>query len=299
MLQNLQNMTPYLKFALIVAFALLQTRTTAQTAQLSYVNLNDTVFVFGDKINIREKPASDAKAVTQLNIGEMLIVTEITETKTTLNNLEMPWYKVRFKGQQTGYVWGGLISVTGLQKVGDVQFVAGIVKQTKAVKSEEDLPEYQIEMRAIKAGAVVHKVSMNIGGYGYFHAMETEIGARGLKGYNAILGVTLSYDACGYPWNDWYVLWDGKQLSSLPVCVSVSDAGVFSHRERYVFPQPLNEYETGHYGDESQLFFAIEHTEREEQEDGSWDENAWERARLMKKVGDNWVKPKNMNEPKQ
>lgn len=293
-------MTPYLKFALIVvAFALLQTRTTAQTAQLSYVNLNDTVFVFGDKINIREKPASDAKAVTQLNIGEMLIVTEITETKTTLNNLEMPWYKVRFKGQQTGYVWGGLISVTGLQKVGDVQFVAGIVKQTKAVKSEEDLPEYQIEMRAIKAGAVVHKVSMNIGGYGYFHAMETEIGARGLKGYNAILGVTLSYDACGYPWNDWYVLWDGKQLSSLPVCVSVSDAGVFSHRERYVFPQPLNEYETGHYGDESQLFFAIEHTEREEQEDGSWDENAWERARLMKKVGDNWVKPKNMNEPKQ
>jgi hypothetical protein len=293
-------MTPYLKFALIVvAFALLQTRTTAQTAQLSYVNLNDTVFVFGDKINIREKPASDAKAVTQLNIGEMMIVTEITETKTTLNNLEMPWYKVRFKGQQTGYVWGGLISVTGLQKVGDVQFVAGIVKQTKAVKSEEDLPEYQIEMRAIKAGAVVHKVSMNIGGYGYFHAMETEIGARGLKGYNAILGVTLSYDACGYPWNDWYVLWDGKQLSSLPLCVSVSDAGVFSHRERYVFPQPLNEYETGHYGDESQFFFAIEHNEREEQEDGSWDENSWERARLMKKVGDNWVKPKNMNEPKQ
>jgi hypothetical protein len=297
--QNLQNMTQYLKFAIIIALSLLQTRATAQTVQLFYVNPNDTVFVFGDKINIREKPASDAKSVTQLNIGEMLIVTEITETQTTLNNLKMPWYKVRFKGQQTGYVWGGLISVTGLQKVGDVQFVTGIVKQNTVTQTDESLTDYQVEMRAIKGGAIVHKVNTKITGSGYFHPMETEIGARGLKGYKAILGVTLSFDACGYPWNDWQVLWDGKQLSSLPVCVSVADGGVFSHTERYVFPQPLNDYETGHFGDESLLFFAIEHNEREEQEDGSWDENSWVRARLMKKVGDNWVKPKNMNEPKQ
>ena len=79
-------MTPYLKFALIIALSLLQTRATAQAVQLFYVNPNDTVFVFGDKINIREKPASDAKSVTQLNIGEMLIVTEITETQTVGTN---------------------------------------------------------------------------------------------------------------------------------------------------------------------------------------------------------------------
>ena len=291
-------MIPYLKFAIVIAIAFLQTRTSAQTAQLFYVSPKDTIYVFGDKINVREKPASDAKAVAQLNIGEMMIVTEVTETQTTLNNLKMPWYKVYFKGQQTGYVWGGLISVIGLQQVDDVQFVAGIVKQNTVTQTDESLTDYQVEMRAIKGGAIVHKVNTNINGSGYFHPMETEIGARGLKGYKAILGVTLSFDACGYPWNDWYVLWDGKQLSSLPVCVSVADGGVFSHSERYVFPQPLNEYVTGHYGDEANLFFAIEHTEREEQEDGSWDENAWVRARLMKKVGGNWVKPKNMNEPK-
>ncbi len=260
-------------------------------------NPGDTAAIFGDKINMRAQPSTDAGTVTQLAAADQVSILEVSDKTATLNGLTLPWYKVQALGtRSTGYVWGGLLSIMPPTLSNGVQLVAGAVK---SVPGTGDNPaEYQFELRAVRNGAVVNKISTSIksGGHAYFSSVEQ--GARGLKGYSLLLIMNMGYEACGYPWYEWYVLWDGSQLLALPVCESIADAGVFSHTESYMFPQGPDEYSPGHYGPEDQVYFAIEHHEMEELDTGGWNENSWKRVRPMTRSGKQWIRPKKMDEPK-
>jgi Bacterial SH3 domain len=260
----------------------------------------DTVSVFGDKINVRSQPSTDAGTVTQWVAGDLLRIVEASTQTATMNGITLPWYKVQSLDKRTsGFVWGGLLSVLPPSKLGDTRFVGGIVKMNPG-KEPENLPDYTFEIRAVRNSAVVSKAMTNIKGQGYIYFHPVEAGARGLKGYTGLMTMTLSGEACGIPWYDWYVLWNGSQLSSLPVCESISDADVFSHLERYLFPQGGDEFTPGHFGAEDQVYFAISHEEKVEREDGTgWDENGWTRARLLRWDGKQWIRPKNMGEPRE
>jgi hypothetical protein len=258
---------------------------------------NDTTYVFGDKINVRAEASINAATQAQLVAGDEVIIVAELETKTTLNGVELPWYQIRYQNNQKGFVWGGLLSVLGKSTLKDVRFVAGV---TKAVKTKvEEGAEYTIEVRAIRNGTVLQKLSKNIKNQGSMHYRPLEIGARGLKGYSALLIVEMGFEACGYPWNEWYILWNGNQLFPLPLCESVADGGVFAHVERYEFPQGPDENTPGHIGKEDEVFYTIEHIETNELEDGSgYDEDSWKRSRRMRWDGKQWNKPLNMNIPK-
>lgn len=260
---------------------------------------SDTVSVFGDKINVRSQPSTDGATVTQLVAGDLLRIVETATQTTSMNGLTLPWYKVQSLDRKiNGFVWGGLLSLMPPTTIGDTRFVGGVTRMV-AGTSSENLPGYTFEIRAIRAGAITAKAGTQIQGDGFVYFQPVEKGARGLKGYSALLQLTLSGEACGIPWYDWYVLWNGSQLSSLPVCQSISDADVFSHVETYLFPQGRDEYTPGHFGGDDQVYFSISHEEKEEREDGTgWDENGWTRARLMRWDGKQWIRPKNMGEPR-
>lgn len=273
---------------------------SAQENYLYQWSVKDTVAVFGDKINVRSGPATDASVVTQLTAGEEVIVTEVTEQATTLNGVKLPWYKVQWNnGKSSGFIWGGLLSIMKPASTGDVHFVAGVLKSVRG-KEQEDQPTYSFEIRAVRNGGVLSRVATSIKSEGSVHLLPAEQGARGLQGYATLMTLSIGYEACGYPWQEWYVLWNGSQLSALPLCESIAEGGIFSHTEKYVFPQGPDEFTPGHYGDANLLYFSIAHTERDERQDGSgWDENSWERARLMRWDGKQWIRPKNMGVPKQ
>ena len=259
----------------------------------------DTVSVFGDKINVRSQPSTDAAGVAQMAAGDLLKIVETSTQTTTMNGFTAPWYKVQsLNGKTTGFVWGGLVSIMPPTVIGDTRFVSGVTKLV-SVPNADKLPVYTFEMRAIRNGAITSRTSTTIEGQGMAYFQPLELGARGLKGYSALMQLTLSGEACGIPWYDWYVLWNGNQLSSLPVCESIADADVFSHIESYVFPQGGDEFTPGHFGGEDQVYFSIAHQEKAEREDGSgWDENGWTRVRLMRWDGKQWIRPKNMGVPK-
>lgn len=268
-------------------------------AQFVNFEVNDTTYVFGDKINVRSKPALDATTLTQLVAGDEVIILEVLKEKnTTLNGLDLPWCKVRFQNNQTGFVWAGLLSAMKKQALGEVRFVAGVVKATR--ENPDDIPDYALEIRAVKKGVILDKKAVNIRNEGSIHPRNLEPGARGLKGYRALLILSMGYEACGYPWNDWYVLWDGSKLQPLPVCSSVADAGAFSHVEEYLFPQGEHEDSPRHYFGEDKVYFSISHYEEEalETDDGGWNENSWRRVRPMRWDGKNWIRPKEMGVPK-
>lgn len=259
----------------------------------------DTVSVFGDKINVRSQPSTDAAAVTQMVAGDLLRIVEAGTQTSTMNGITLPWYKVQsLNGKTSGFVWGGLLSIMPPSSMGDTRFVGGLLKMV-AGQEPENTPDYTFEIRAIRNGAITSKATTNIKGDGYIYFHPVEKGARGLKGHSGLMMLTLSGESCGVPWYDWYVLWNGSQLTSLPVCESIADADVFSHLESYLFPQGLDEFTPGHFGAEDQVYFSIAHEEKEEREDGTgWDENGWTRARLMRWDGKQWIRPKNMGEPK-
>lgn len=272
--------------------------------QIVEFNPNDTTYVFGDKINVRSAPGTDAAVAAQLSAGSEVVILERREEKTTLNGVELAWYKVQFNGNQTGFVWGGLLSAWGKKRDGDVQFVANVLKGVK--KSPEDLTEYTFEVRAIRGNTILSRQSISIATEGsVWNRYPVEPGARGLKGYKTLVQFGVGFEACGYPWYNWYLLWNGTQLVPLPLCESIADGGVFAHVESYLFPQPgpdngFGQSDPGHYQGDSAVYFCIEHTETEEKEEGKggWDENSWKRVRPLRWDGKQWIRPKNMGEPK-
>lgn len=270
----------------------------ALTAQISPLSENFTTYVFGDKVNVRSEPKSDASVVAQLNGGEAVTILEVSDKTFNSSGNVQPWYKVRFNKTQTGYVWGGLLSYIGEAYSQDIRFAVGIVSARTAKKEKTELTEYTLETRVYNlSGAVLSKTAQTVSvsnGY-YFSASPVRVGALGLKGYTALLRTTLSFDACGYPAYDWYVLWDGTKLVPLPLCSSVGDADVLGHTEKYLFPKPEDDNSQGHNGASDQVFFYLEHTEKEELGDegsGGWNENSYVRVRPMKWDGTKFIKPK-------
>lgn len=283
------------KLLLACLFCLFFQNLDAQELVMSFVE-GDTTYVFGDKINARQEPNTTAGVVDQLLAGDEVIIVKATETRSNLNGVDLPWYLVRFKNKQQGYVWGGLLSVMRKAEIKDIRFVASV---TKGVKPKEGPTEYTVELRAVRQNVVMQRITKNIKSDGYLYSHALEPGARGLKGYSALIQLELSVGACGYPWYTWYVLWNGNQLHGLPLCESVADGGVFAHTESYEFPQGPDENTPGHMGQADEIFFTIEHTETEEMEDGSgFNEDGWKRSRRMRWDGKQWVRPSKMGEPK-
>lgn len=265
-------------------------------AQLSPLATNLTTYVFGDKVNVRSEASPDGKVVAQLNGGEAVTVIEQSDKTYEQSGNKQPWYKVRFGKNQTGYIWGGLLSYIGEAYSSDAKFTVGITA-VKTKKDEEGMAEYTLETRVFSnSGALLGKTAQTItaeSGY-YISADPVYAGALGLKGYTALLVSRVGYDACGYPSHDWYVLWDGKKLVPLPVCTSVFDADVFHHSEDYLFPQAPNENEQGHFSGEDKIFFQVSHSEKQYEGDDDtqgWNEESYVRARPLKWDGVRFVRP--------
>lgn len=272
---------------------------TLSAQSMMYTGEGDTTFVFGDKVNVRQQPRTDAQVAFQLVAGDAVVILEEREERSTLNKIDLPWYKVKTFSGQTGYIWGGLLSLWGIQQDGDVKFVAGAV-QSDGLKPEQDgVPTYTFEVRAVRNGTVLNKITTTIQNQGLVRRVPIEIGARGLQGYRALLCFDIGVDACGYPQNEWYILWDGHKLVPLPLTTSMADGGVIYHSESYIFPEGPDQSTAGHYGDPSRIYFSIEHGEEEELDgDNGWNSSSWKRVRPMRWDGKQFIKPKNMDEPK-
>lgn len=281
------------RHSLLFCFFFCLSALSAQQNFLFQWSPNDTAAIFGDKINVRSRPSTDAETVAQLTAGQEVVISEVSTETATLNGLTLPWYKIQWNnGKSNGFVWGGLLSIMPPAATGDTRFVAGVLKSVR--KTPDDLPEYSFEIRAVRKGEVSGKVTTTIQTEGSVYLRQIEHGARDLKGYSTLMILAIGYETCGNPLHEWYVLWNGSQLSALPVCKTESDGGDFYHAEYYVFPQEgPDESRPGHYGDESQVFFSVEQHEREDREDNTgWDENRSVRARLMRWDGKQWIKPK-------
>jgi hypothetical protein len=260
------------------------------SAQLHPLAKDVTTCVFGDKVNVRSEAQPDAPVVGQLNGGTTVTILEVSEKQYSVNGNSQPWYRVRYNKDQTGFVWGGLLSLTGEKQGAGVRFAVGMTAFKEKKEKGSSLVDFTLEARVYNGNGVLlaktAQVFTNFNGSDIY-ADSVAIGARGLKGYSALLISHIGIEACGYPNDTWYVLWDGKQLVSLPVCTSIGEAGLFYDTHYYSFPADQNSWDRR---SDTSIFYVEEHSESGES--GAETEEINIRVRELKWDGAKFVVPK-------
>ncbi len=69
--------------------------------------------VICDNLRIREKPdtKNSTKVIGKLKKWDKITIIDCTTTKTTIANLEYPWYKIKLKDGTEGWIFGGFAKI--------------------------------------------------------------------------------------------------------------------------------------------------------------------------------------------
>jgi hypothetical protein len=200
-----------------------------------------TVYLYGDKVNVRQSPSIDANVVTTLTIGHPMEISGRSETMYTVNDYTTHWYNVRFdvEGKEmSGYVWGGLISIVSfpIGANGSEWFLLGV--------HEYDQEKGFIgQGRIMKNGKIVAQEDFPfIGGFEsskgtYSHSISGYLlDDAGFGNLENVILIDFIYEACGFANGTVVLFWTGEKLLYAIEGTSVSEAGLFHHYFNIYFP---------------------------------------------------------------
>ena len=200
-----------------------------------------TVYLFGDKVNIRAQPATNAPVVRLLSIGSKLSIVGEPEGSYKASGFSSGWYKVQFMDQQKpleGYVWGGLLAL------GALQFTEAD-KERLVLAGITRFADYRPagELRVVESSSIIARTpftwtvtDMNKGDSYSYSIDAEELPWTGVPEIKNLFQISCNYEACGYTRGKLLFFWDGKNLFTGPTAESVSEAGLFSVFSEYVLP---------------------------------------------------------------
>ncbi len=200
-----------------------------------------TLYLFGDRVNMRAKPDTKSPVVKMLTVGSRLTVVGEPAGSFKTGGFTSDWYKVKYEEQQEtleGYVWGGLLALGAVHfndNGEEFLLMAGITKF-----SGHDVLG---ELRVVKNGLVKAKkpfrwmaTDMNEDwNYSYTIAF-VELPWAGNSALKNMFQLSCNYDACAFENGKLLFFWDGERLINGPILQEVSDAGLFSTTADFVFP---------------------------------------------------------------
>lgn len=193
------------------------------------------VYLFGDKVNVRDKADLKGKALDQLPVGTKITVKEIMKETATINNYSEAWYKVEYKNSLgkngIGYVWGGLIAKGFVEgdfnndKINEM-VLYGITKSDKNGRKTA-------EARLVAAGKIINSIYLDViettmgdekSNLFYYYTIESKkIGDVGFKPQLSIIRFSAIYEACEYMNGDILVATDGIKLYSVMKAIRMSN----------------------------------------------------------------------------
>lgn len=178
---------------------------------------NDSTYVFGEQVNLRVDTSTTSTVITQLNVGEKVIITDQSTSTLTLNRRTEHWYKVRVPAlKKEGYVWGGMLSIVTAEKDGLLFMIS--ISQVMA-----DDVEY--EVRAVRKNKILHKIPIadfpcGDNGIGEFLMSGTVEDNHGLSGCQNVITFisTMETGMCDVIGSNTHqtILWNGKTMLPLP-----------------------------------------------------------------------------------
>ncbi|MCW3464145.1 hypothetical protein [Chitinophaga nivalis] len=201
-------------------------------------------YIFTDTAYVRTGPDTRQTIADTLFAGDEIIVREILEKPLALKGFTAPWLQISYKKdsvEKNGFLWQGLVSLTPLRR-GDIRFIFGIDRRFTKTYQDNGVPyeasEILIRLKAVTGGTSIHSAEFRITDEETLNYTDGRImSGLGLTNVRNIIVLTFSGAACGIPTNHYYFAWlQDNRLVRLPGRTDESDAGVYYHEERFVFP---------------------------------------------------------------
>ncbi|MEM6316412.1 MAG: SH3 domain-containing protein, partial [Bacteroidota bacterium] len=142
------------------------------------------VYVFGDRVNVRDVPTTKGHILTTLSVGAIVEVVEVLTIEDQMpiivNGLEGPWVRVKYDDSgASGFIWAPLLTSIGLPTP-HYTYLFGLVKA-----DEEKLYG---QLRAIKYNDIWEKIDFEaIGDLEHFLVHARIYGNRGYKAFDHII----------------------------------------------------------------------------------------------------------------
>ena len=191
-------------------------------------------YLLAHKVFLREKPSVRSKKVTLLNIGTKMVLREKSLYSKEIDGIKSHWYRVT-TGDQTGWVWGGMIAQKSFGSIADnqVKFVYGYESSTT---NEAGITEVKYQLRAFKNGQQLDKMVLDS-----LSAIPAHIenhGSLGLFNVEDVITVDLADADTGYQVGKSYVFWNNGRFKKVASLIDYADSN-YLKTESFVFPSDM------------------------------------------------------------
>jgi len=189
-----------------------------------------TVYTLADSVHVRSAASSSAASLVRLPIGTKVTVIGVSETKTRLNGVLMPWYKVEYAKGKRGYLWGGKLAQTSFRSNGDnaYAFHFGVDK----IVDEQTFFQVRVE----KDDKEVQRLSFS--GFGYKPHSFSNKGNRGIPNIDDVLYVDANSEFCGDAGGAIVFFWSEGKLTLIRELPDAMDAPFFISNY-FIFPSDM------------------------------------------------------------
>jgi len=236
-MKNVKKSAMYLcLFAMVNVFA--------QTEQVEFEVMDKEIpaeelsyeYLLAHKVFLREKPSVRSKKVTLLDIGTKMVLWEKSLYAKEIDGIKSHWYRVT-TGDQTGWVWGGMIAQKSFGSIADnqVKFVYGY---ESSAKNASGVTETTYQLRAFKNGQQLDKMVLDS-----LAAIPVPVhienhGSLGLFNVEDVITVDLADKDTGYQVGKSYVFWNNGRFKKVADLIDYADTN-YLKTEHFVFPSDM------------------------------------------------------------
>ena len=191
-------------------------------------------YLLAHKVFLREKPSVRSEKITLLDIGTKMVLWEKSLYATEIDGIKSHWYRVT-TGDQTGWVWGGMIAQKSFGSIADnqVKFVYGY---ESIATNESGMTETKYQLRAFKNGVQLDKMVLDSLGAIPVH-IENH-GSLGLFNVEDVITIDLADSDSGYQVGKSYIFWNNGHFKKVASLIDYADAS-YLKTESFVFPSDM------------------------------------------------------------
>ena len=191
-------------------------------------------YLLAHKVFLREKPSVRSEKITLLDIGSKMVLWEKSLYAKEINGIKSHWYRVT-TGDQTGWVWGGMIAQKSFGSIADnqVKFVYGY---ESIALNASGIAEAKYQLRAFKNGVQLDKMVLDSLGAIPVH-IENH-GSLGLFNVEDVITVDLADSDSGYQVGKSYIFWNNGRFKKVASLIDYADTN-YMKTESFVFPSDM------------------------------------------------------------
>ncbi|WP_022829320.1 hypothetical protein [Sphingobacterium paucimobilis] len=202
----------------------------------------DTAYVFADMAYIRDYPSTKGKLLDSIPQETRVIIKSDSYNNSIARGFEAPWRKISYVKdgkEKEGFIWSGLLSIGRIQQKDGTIFNIGFLRYEK--ETSYSAATYLLEVKCFDSNG-------HLKAKDYYPAELSEqrysehklLPHMGLEGLENIVRIGFLGEACGIPSFYYYFSWDGKEVIPMFSRYTVSDAGIYYHEEKILFPSEHN-----------------------------------------------------------